>query len=264
MKLVFPNGEHRHVLLRAGVNRIGSTPGSTVVLRGDDIRALHCEIHFSGTRANLQVPRHGGPVTVNDRPVSDIMALRSGDRIGIGSVVAMFAPIEAMPQAPAPVGMQAADDDIDATRVRVALPRFVLRGVSGAVAGKLYPVAGPVVIGRTSACDITVPSDEISRRHARLKPVGDGLAVEDLESSNGTYINDARVQQGFLNPGDALRLDTVRFVLITADVAQSPQTHGPHADGAPPRAAFRKWRAVLVGGLALLTVAAFLLVAGTG
>ena len=39
------------------------------------------------------------------------------------------------------------EEDAGATRVRPAVPKFVLRGVSGAVFGKVYPVAGPVVIG---------------------------------------------------------------------------------------------------------------------
>jgi len=255
MKLVFPNGEHRQILLRAGVNRIGSTPGSAVVLRGSDIHALHCEIHVTGSGANLQIPRHGGPVTVNDRPVQDIMALRSGDRIGIGAVVATFAPLEA-PRTPAPAHSPVPDD---ATRVRAAVPRFVLRGISDAVAGKLYPIAGPVVIGRAAGCEITVASEEVSRRHVRIKPVGDGLSVEDLDSSNGTWINDSRVQQGFLAPGDELRLDTVRFVLITPDSEPPHRASAPRAGGTA-----RKRLAMLVSAVAVLTIAAWWLVSGKG
>ena len=91
--------------------------------------------------------------------------------------------------------------------MRLAIPKFVLRGVSGAVFSKVFPVAGPVVIGRAPECDISVPADEMSRRHALVKPTPDGLQVEDLGSSNGTYINNKRVQHGFLNPGDELRLE---------------------------------------------------------
>jgi pSer/pThr/pTyr-binding forkhead associated (FHA) protein len=38
--------------------------------------------------------------------------------------------------------------------------------------------------------------------------------VEDLGSANGTWINDKRVHTGMLSPGDELRLDTVRFLLL--------------------------------------------------
>ena len=94
------------------------------------------------------------------------------------------------------------------------MPKFVLRGVSGAAFGKTYPVPGPVVIGRQQDCDISIPSEEISRRHAQVKPSADGLLVEDLGSANGTFINGKRVQAGLMRPGEELRLDAIRFLLV--------------------------------------------------
>lgn len=108
----------------------------------------------------------------------------------------------------------AAADDAGATRIRMAVPRFVLRGVSGAAFGKTYPVAAMQTIGRQSDCDIEIASEEISRRHAQVKPVPEGLHVEDLGSANGTFINGKRIQQGVLKPGEELRLDNIRFLLI--------------------------------------------------
>ncbi|WP_159744347.1 FHA domain-containing protein [Luteimonas cellulosilyticus] len=264
MKLVFPNGEHGQVLLSAGVNRIGSTPGSAVVLTGPGIRPLHCEIHVTGAGANVQVPQSGGPVSLNGKPVSDLMALRSGDQIDFGDIVATFAPVESAPSASAPRVADGSDDDIGATRVRMAMPRFVLRGVSGAVSGKVFPVAGPVVIGRAPECDITVPADEISRRHAVVKPVGDGLSVDDLDSSNGTYINGKRVQQGFLSPGDELRVDAAGFLLIAPglDVSQQTLRAAEPEAVSPPRAAVRRWVPILLTAAAALVIAALVLVPG--
>ena len=153
-------------------------------------------------------------MSVNGKPVVDIMALRAGDQIGIGPVLAKFTVVEAARSAPAPGVTPGSDEDSGATRVRMAVPKYVLRGVSGALFSKVFPVTGPVVIGRAAECDISVPADEISRRHALVKPTPEGLAVEDLGSSNGTFINGKRVQHGFLNPGDELRLDAVRFILV--------------------------------------------------
>ena len=212
MKLVFPNGEHGQVFLNPGPNRIGSDIDNAVVLNRPGILPVHCVIHISGTGANLQVPAGAGPVTVNGKDVPDIFGLRSGDTIGFGPVQAKFAVVEETRR-----GGSSFDDpgeDSGATRVRMAIPKFVLRGVSGAVFSKVFPVAGPVVIGRAPECDISVPADEMSRRHALVKPTPDGLQVEDLGSSNGTYINNKRVQTGFLGPGDELRLDAVRFILV--------------------------------------------------
>ena len=213
MKLVFPNGEHGQVFLSPGANKIGSDIDNAVVLNRPGILPVHCVIHITGTGANLQVPSGAGPVTVNGKAVPDIMGLRSGDSITFGNVQAKFAVVEEARPGTASFGGDGPEDS-GATRVRMAIPKFVLRGVSGAVFSKVFPVAGPVVIGRAPECDISVPADEMSRRHAMVKPTADGLQVEDLGSSNGTYINNKRIQTGFLGPGDELRLDAVRFILV--------------------------------------------------
>jgi pSer/pThr/pTyr-binding forkhead associated (FHA) protein len=214
MKLVFPNGEHGQVLLSPGANRIGSAAENAVVLTSPGIVPLHCVIHVTANGANLQIPPGGGPVTVNNKPITDLMSLRPGDSIGIGPVSAKYAVVEAARSPAAPDASAGPDEDSGATRVRMAVPKYVLRGVSGALFSKVFPITGPVVIGRAAECDISVPADEISRRHALIKPTPEGLSVEDLGSSNGTFINGKRVQHGFLNPGDELRLDAVRFILV--------------------------------------------------
>lgn len=264
MKLVFPNGEHPQALLSHGVNRIGSSPDAAVVLAVDGIQPHHCEIHVTTTGANLQVPDDGGAVSVNGKAVEDIMALRAGDLIGIGGVQARFTVVEASrASASAAAGAATADDnDTGATRVRAAVPKLVLRGVSGAVFGKVYPVTGPMVIGRAAEADLSVPAEEISRRHALVKPTPDGLSVEDLGSSNGTFINGKRVQQGFVKPGDELRLDTVRLILVAPGMEMAQQTtRVAKAEPASPAASpgLSKWVPIMLTAAALVVIVALFL-----
>lgn len=211
MKLLFPNGEHSQVLLSSGVNRIGTAPDAQVVLTQAGVGGLHCEIQIQGEHATVSAPDPAHAVTVNGRAIGGPMSIRPGDLIGIGPVQARLVAVE---KAVATVARPAAVDDSGATRVRMAVPKFVLRGVSGAAFGKTYPVPGPVVIGRQQDCDISIPSEEISRRHAQVKPSADGLLVEDLGSANGTFINGKRVQAGLMRPGEELRLDAIRFLLV--------------------------------------------------
>ena len=263
MKLVFPNGEHAQVLLSAGVNRIGSAAENAVVLDDPAVVARHCEIHVTSTGANLQVPDGGGPVSVNGKAVADIMALRPGDQIGIGPVLAKYAVVEAARSAPPPGVTQGSDEDSGATRVRMAVPKYMLRGVSGAVFGKIFPVHGPVAIGRAAECDISVQAEEISRRHALVKPSGDGLSVEDLGSSNGTYINGRRVQQGFLNPGDELRLDAVRFIVVAPGMEMAQQTTRlatSQAESAPAASpGMSKWVPIMLTAAAVVVLVALVM-----
>ncbi len=257
MKLVFPGGEHSQALLNHGANRIGSDAESAVLLNQPGVQPTHCVIHITGTGANLQVPAGGGPVTVNGKTVSDLMGLRSGDQLAIGPVNARFLVVEEARSFPQEVG----GEDTGATRVRVAIPKFMLRGVSGAVFSKMFPITGPVVIGRAAECDISVPADEMSRRHALVKPTSEGLSVEDLGSSNGTFINNKRVQQGFLGPGDELRLDAVRFILVAPGMEMTaPAPSAPP----PPRASnnanrFQMWASIMLTCAALAIIALLVL-----
>ncbi|MFT3789004.1 MAG: FHA domain-containing protein [Tepidisphaeraceae bacterium] len=70
-----------------------------------------------------------------------------------------------------------------------------------------------VVIGRREDCDLRIPLSEISRKHSRLVKNGIGYTVEDMGSSNGTYVNGRRVQSLELEPGDTLQLGSIVFVL---------------------------------------------------
>ena len=70
------------------------------------------------------------------------------------------------------------------------------------------------VIGRREDCDLRIPLGEVSRKHCRIVRDGDALRLEDLGSSNGTYLNGNRVErEAVLSPGDSIQVGPVVFVL---------------------------------------------------
>src|SRR2546423_8247916 len=100
------------------------------------------------------------------------------------------------------------------------------------------------VIGRREDCDLRIPLGEVSRKHCRILRDGDSLKLEDLGSSNGTFLNGQRVQEALLSPGDTIQVGPVVFVLqidgqpsddelrpVTMDAAEAPAMLGE--DDAP-------------------------------
>jgi len=212
MKLLFPNGEHDAVELKPGTTRVGSAASNDVILMAPGIAAQHCELLFDGSNATIKVLNAANSVALNGRQVMADAPIKAGDIVLFAKIGTRILTGEKAVAAAAAQKKEPEDDG--RTRVRQALPRFVLRGVSGSTFGKTFALHGMMTVGRASECGISVPSEEISRQHAKLQVMPDGIAVEDLGSANGTFINDKRVHTGMLKPGDELRLDTVRFMLV--------------------------------------------------
>ena len=255
MKLVFPGGEHAPTELAEGVTRIGSDPACELVLSAPGIAAIHCEITQQAGALSARSLDAAAPTVLNGRQIDGPATLGAGDLLVFGHIGCQVtvsspqaAPLRSEPKA------QAMDDG--RTRVRTALPKYLLRGVSGVTFGKTFAVTDNAVIGRQPECEISVPAEEISRQHVRLKVTPEGVHVEDMGSANGTYINNKRVQSGLLMPGEELRLDTVRFLLLTPGM-DARQQSAPSRSEAPPPAASKRISPLLIAivilGLAAAT-----------
>jgi pSer/pThr/pTyr-binding forkhead associated (FHA) protein len=66
---------------------------------------------------------------------------------------------------------------------------LLLEIVEGPGAGAQFEVSRPLVIGRDDTADLVIKDPQASRRHARIEPSAHGAIVEDLQSTNGTFIN---------------------------------------------------------------------------
>jgi len=112
----------------------------------------------------------------------------------------------------------------------------VLRVLKGQNPGQLVPLEGDsIVLGRHPECDVVLEIGAVSRQHARLVRAGDDFYVEDLNSRNGTFLNDEMVAgRQRLRENDRLRICDMEFVfhLGAADSAVPVAGKDETIDGA--------------------------------
>lgn len=109
---------------------------------------------------------------------------------------------------------------------------LLLEIVEGEGTGKQVSLDGPIEVGREASVTLRLDDEEVSRRHARIEPDGEGAVIHDLGSTNGSYVNDQPVGHSQrISPGDRIRLG------LTVLELRSPEqvTRKPSAAGRAPR-----------------------------
>lgn len=82
----------------------------------------------------------------------------------------------------------------------------------------------PIIIGRGEDCDIRILDNSVSRRHARIEHLPEGYFVLDMQSTNGTFINDNATKDGnpiLLKDGDYLRVGNCIFRFLAGGNVES-------------------------------------------
>ena len=95
---------------------------------------------------------------------------------------------------------------------------WILRSTDEARRHTLRLPPGAVkTVGRGPRADFVVEAALVSRVHCQLSVSADALAVEDLTSTNGTFVNDQRVERSSLTDGDRLRLGRLELSVTRED-----------------------------------------------
>jgi Nif-specific regulatory protein len=90
-----------------------------------------------------------------------------------------------------------------------------LAAIAGKLKGSVFPIgAEAVVIGRETASELCLADPSVSRRHSRLENHGHKFWISDLQSLNGTFVNDVPVKQRVLEHGDRIRIGDTQFLFL--------------------------------------------------
>lgn len=109
------------------------------------------------------------------------------------------------------------------------MKHYAMRFISGKYQGGEFPLPpnSEIIVGRSSDLDMVLVEDMVSRRHAKIVVESEQVTIQDLGSTNGTFVNGERVKRASLNDGDRVLIGTSIIKLVTSDA--------PLPAAAPPK-----------------------------
>ena len=105
--------------------------------------------------------------------------------------------------------------DPKASRTR----QLALRFISGKYQGSEFSLGNTaeIIVGRASDLDMVLVEDMVSRRHARIDVSDEQISIEDLGSTNGTFINGEKIKKSSLKEGDRILIGTSILKVVATD-----------------------------------------------
>jgi len=203
LKLQFRDDPGNFVKLSVSTVTLGRDESNDVVIDSPSVSDFHAEI-ISDAQGPWIIDLLSATGTfVNERRIVGRCQLRAWDVIRLGTF------------------------DLEVIDPNTRRPEdWALRTESDLLASQFYSLQARTVVGRDPACDLTIDSNLLSRRHAELIIEDDHLRVIDLDSANGTFLNGQKIEEGSARPGDELRFDRQRFIVIGPSPPKPRQEDG--------------------------------------
>lgn len=112
---------------------------------------------------------------------------------------------------------------------------WAIRVLTGSGTGQISPLKlGRNLVGRAPNCDVRVQSNGVSKEHAEIHVYKDKILIVDLRSSNGTYLNGIKVQNGIVRLGDKISVhDVILDIIPASEKMMTSSNPGPQIP-APP------------------------------
>jgi ABC-type multidrug transport system ATPase subunit/pSer/pThr/pTyr-binding forkhead associated (FHA) protein len=185
---------------------LGRVEGNDIVVPSPIVSGQHARLErLNGGYQLVVVPQAKNPVLFEGRPLDGSRVLHNGDVLRIGSLDPGMM-VTMTYQAPSETVSEPAQDIV-------------------------FDEKNLIQIGRDPSNDVVLATPTVSRFHAQVEKVGQRYRVRDLRSSNGTFVNNERIEkETWLTPDDTIRIGHYRFVMGTNQMAQYDESGGLRVD----------------------------------
>jgi pSer/pThr/pTyr-binding forkhead associated (FHA) protein len=212
LSLTFVDGEcvgRASVTLQNASASMGRGEDCDVLLDGETVSRVHCRLMRWGTIWVIQDQSRNGTF-VNGQRIQEAR-LSDGDQIRVGKNimhVQMSSENSTSPLTRSEAQRSGYDPD-------ALPPRIVVKGPEDGVTQPF--VENSITFGRQLESQVVLDAENISRSHARVFRQREHYFIEDLGSSNGTFLNDQRIKSARLREGDRIKIGAFRLTVSLRD-----------------------------------------------
>lgn len=192
---------------------VGRSHSADIILPSDNVSRRHARLYTIDGRCYIEDLGSANGVFLNGRRIHEVMEIEGTAQIRVGDYYLHVRSDEA-PQAE------------DKVHCRI-------RGLDHSVADQVFPIKRTVnLVGRGKDCTVTIIDPSVSRIHAKLTVERSGaITLEDLKSSNGSFVNDEKIDVATLNHQDRLRIGNVELVVEFPEAAEGAADAPPISEG---------------------------------
>ncbi|HSE39603.1 MAG TPA: ATP-binding cassette domain-containing protein [Acidobacteriota bacterium] len=193
--------EERIIPLATGINILGSGPESHIQISSPRIRSHHLNIEPTEEGLSITSLQSDSPFKYGENLCHKAL-LRNGETFSIDGIEFQCKRIPATERTELGLARKFIPQKSD-IQTTAQPPKLSDMQVSGYVTQKSLN-RFPVLIGRNEACDVVLNHPQVSGMHARLEKNYGVVYLEDLRSSNGTYVNDRLIHRTPLTTGESV------------------------------------------------------------
>lgn len=197
-----------------------------IVIRDSKISSKHAGIDIKEGIASVKDLGSSNGTFHNGRKIEEAR-LSDGDKLRLGETILEYNKKEQEIPLMDDVATIRDEDKEEAGPVEPG-PVNLLEIITGPDQGNVIALKNPLsIIGRKGA-DININDPKISARHASIEILEDNITLRDLESINGVFLDDVRVTQARISPGDRVKIGDTELVFKIAQ--ETLKSRGPDID----------------------------------